>query len=49
MRGPCWKFIGDNRGRLRVVAAEEPWVKDTKSSWKRVKSELQECGYEEKM
>jgi hypothetical protein len=31
MCGPCWKFTGDNKGRLRVVAAEKPWAKNTKS------------------
>jgi hypothetical protein len=38
MRGPCRRFIGDNKGRLRVVAAEKPRVKDTKPSWKSVES-----------
>jgi hypothetical protein len=35
MRGPCRRFIGNNKGRLRVVAAEKRRVKDTKPSWKR--------------
>jgi hypothetical protein len=29
MCGPCRSFIGDNESRLRVVAAEEPLVKET--------------------
>jgi hypothetical protein len=37
MRGPCRSFIGDNKGRLRVVvAAEEPWVQDMEPLWKRI-------------
>jgi hypothetical protein len=40
MRGPCGGFIGDNKGRLPVVATEKSWVKDTKPSWKRVASEF---------
>jgi hypothetical protein len=38
VRGPCRRFIGENKGGLRVIAAEKPWVKDTKPSWKRVES-----------
>jgi hypothetical protein len=38
MRGPCRRFVEDNKGRLRVVAAEKPLVKDTKPSWERVES-----------
>jgi hypothetical protein len=38
MRGPCRRIIGDNKGRLVVVAAEKPLDKDTKPSWKRAKS-----------
>jgi hypothetical protein len=41
MRGPCRRFIGDDKDCLRVVAAEKPWVRDTKPSWKAVESAVQ--------